>query len=105
MTTIFVVFVSFGGVCFIALASFALWFVVKKSKCSKTSNKQEMVHVDEHVKVKKNIVQGLNGMKAVSITVDDDLHVDEEKECIKNEKIGKNLHHDDINAQPATSQV
>lgn len=44
-------------------------------------------------------------MKAVSITVDDDLHVDEEQECIKNEKIGKNLHHDDIHAQPATSQA
>ncbi|KAK9072188.1 hypothetical protein SSX86_008620 [Deinandra increscens subsp. villosa] len=105
MAILFVVFVSVGCVFFLALTSLALWFIVKKSKCSKTTNKQEMVHVDEHLKVRENIVQGPNGMKAVSITVDDDLHVDEEQECKKNEKIGKNLHHDDIHAQAAASQT
>ncbi|KAI3717962.1 hypothetical protein L1987_69917 [Smallanthus sonchifolius] len=78
---------------------------IVRFKCSKTTNKEEMVHVDEHLKVRENIVQTPNGMKAVSITVDDDLHVDEEQESMKNEKIGKNLHHDGIHAQTATSQV
>ncbi|MFS7964268.1 hypothetical protein Hanom_Chr08g00748161 [Helianthus anomalus] len=90
MTTIFIVFVSFGCVFFLAFAICALWFIVKKWECSAEAQKQDVVHVDEHVKVRENIVQAPNGTKAVSITVDDDLHADEEQECRKNERIGKN---------------
>nr|GFC95361.1 tracheary element differentiation-related 6 [Tanacetum cinerariifolium] len=50
-----------------------------------------MVHVDEHLKVSENVFQGLN-RKAVSITIDDDLHIDEEEEYRKNENFGKDLH-------------
>ncbi|KAJ9564791.1 hypothetical protein OSB04_000757 [Centaurea solstitialis] len=84
-TTIFVVFVSFGGVFFLGFTVFALWCILKKSKCSKASNKSELVHIDEHLKVSENAVQGPNGMKVVSITIDDDLHVDEQEDCRKNE--------------------
>ncbi|KAJ0765553.1 hypothetical protein HanPI659440_Chr08g0304801 [Helianthus annuus] len=90
MTTIFIVFVSFGCVFFLAFALCALWFIVKKWDCNAAAQKQDAVHVDEHVKVRENIVQAPNGMKAVSITVDDDFHADEEQECRKNERIGKN---------------
>ncbi|KAI3746321.1 hypothetical protein L6452_08749 [Arctium lappa] len=90
-TVIFVVFVSFGCV-FLGFTVFALFCIVKKSKCSKTANKSELVHVDEHLKVSKNAVQGPNGMKVVSITMDDDLHVNEQEECRKNEKFGKDIH-------------
>ena len=51
-----------------------------------------MVHVDEHLKVRENVVEGPLGTKAVSIKIDDDLHVDEKEECGKNEKFGKVLH-------------
>nr|GFB71222.1 tracheary element differentiation-related 6 [Tanacetum cinerariifolium] len=53
--------------------------------------KTEMVHVDEHLKVRENVLQGPN-RKAVSIMIDDDLHIDEEEEYRKNENFGKDLH-------------
>ncbi|KAI3789064.1 hypothetical protein L2E82_01851 [Cichorium intybus] len=59
---------------------------------SKTTEKNELVHVDEHLKVTENVLQGPNGMKAVAITVEDDLHVDEEEECRKKEKFEKDFH-------------
>ncbi|KAL4588547.1 hypothetical protein LXL04_001438 [Taraxacum kok-saghyz] len=68
---------------------FALCWIIKKYKCSKRSEKNEMVHVDEHLKVRENVVQGPNGMKAVAISIDDDIHVDEEDESRKEEKLGK----------------
>ncbi|KAL8243279.1 hypothetical protein R6Q59_009537 [Mikania micrantha] len=88
-TVIFVVFVSFGCVFFLALASVALCCFIKKWKCSKTTEKSELVHVDEHLKVSENIVKGPNGMRNVAITIDDDLHVHEEEVDIKNEKLGQ----------------
>lgn len=60
-----------------------------------------MVHVDDHLKVRENVVEGSNGTKAVSITIDEDLHVDDDEECRKNEKFGE----DDIRAQSSTSRV
>ncbi|CAI9287039.1 unnamed protein product [Lactuca saligna] len=42
--------------------------------------------------VRENVVQGPNGMKTVAITIDDDLHVDEEEESRKKEKLGKEHH-------------
>ncbi|KAD4386289.1 hypothetical protein E3N88_26458 [Mikania micrantha] len=108
MTTIFVVFVSFGCVFFLGLALLASCFIVKKLKCSKTTSKEEMVHVDEHLQVRKNMVQGPNGVEDVSITVEDDLHVDKQEESMKNEKVGKHLHkipNDAFHAQSSTSQA
>ncbi|KAI3672824.1 hypothetical protein L6452_38924 [Arctium lappa] len=84
-TVIFVIFVSFGCVFFLGFVVFALCCIVKKLKCSKTADKSELVHVDEHLKVSENAVQGSNGMKVVSITIDDDLHVDEKEDYRKNE--------------------
>ncbi|KAL8215630.1 hypothetical protein R6Q57_022467 [Mikania cordata] len=51
-----------------------------------------MVHVDEHLQVRKNMVRGPNGVEDASITVDDDLHVDKQEESMKNQKVGKHSH-------------
>nr|GFC76048.1 tracheary element differentiation-related 6 [Tanacetum cinerariifolium] len=51
----------------------------------------EMVHVDEHLTVSENVLQGSN-RKVFSITIDDDLHIDEEEVYRKNENFGKDLH-------------
>nr|C1PGW0.1 RecName: Full=Protein TRACHEARY ELEMENT DIFFERENTIATION-RELATED 6 [Zinnia elegans]BAH57853.1 tracheary element differentiation-related 6 [Zinnia elegans] len=88
MATIFIVFVSFGCVFVLGIAAFVLCCLIKKWKCSKAIEKNEMVHVDQHLQVHENILQGPNGMKTVAITVDDDLHVHDEEECVKNEKLG-----------------
>ncbi|KVH99640.1 hypothetical protein Ccrd_022121 [Cynara cardunculus var. scolymus] len=92
MAIIFIVLVSFGCVFFSAFALFALFCIIKKSKCSKTTKQSELVKVDEHLKVRENIAQGRNGMKTVAITIDDDLHVEEAETCMKNEKLGKDIH-------------
>ncbi|KAJ0547869.1 hypothetical protein HanIR_Chr08g0377041 [Helianthus annuus] len=89
MTTIFIIFVSFGGIFLLGLATIALCCLMKKWKGSKATEQNKMVHFDEHKKVHENIVQGPSGAKTVALTVDDDLHVDEEEECVKNEKLGK----------------
>ncbi|KVH99639.1 hypothetical protein Ccrd_022122 [Cynara cardunculus var. scolymus] len=95
-TVVFVVFVSFACVFFLGFTVLALCCVLKWLKCSKTANKSELVHVDEHLKVTENAVQGPNGMKVISITIDDDLHADEKEDCTKNEKFGKDVHSDEI---------
>ncbi|KVH99644.1 hypothetical protein Ccrd_022124 [Cynara cardunculus var. scolymus] len=84
-TIVFIVFYSFGCAFFLALVSVAFYCFVKKSKCSKTTEADDTVHVDEHLKVKENILEGPNGTKTVAITIDDDLHVHENKESSKNE--------------------
>lgn len=107
MTVIFVVFVSFGCVFLLALASIAFCWFIKKCKCSKTTEKSEMVHIDEHLKVSENILQGPNGTKTVAITIDDDLHADEKEACAKNENLGKGYDQrarDGINL-PSTSSL
>ncbi|GJV95197.1 hypothetical protein Tco_1546774 [Tanacetum coccineum] len=91
-TVVFVVLVSFGCFFFLAPTLFALCYIIKKWKCKKTTSKKEMVHVDEHLKVSENVMKGPDGRKAVSITIDDDLHIDEEEEHKKNENFGKDLH-------------
>nr|GEY38351.1 tracheary element differentiation-related 6 [Tanacetum cinerariifolium] len=91
-TVVFVVLVSFGCFFFLAPTLFALCYIIKKWKCKKTTSKKEMVHVDEHLKVSENVVKGPDGRKAVSISIDDDLHIHEEEEYMKNEKSRKDLH-------------
>ncbi|KAM5562448.1 protein TRACHEARY ELEMENT DIFFERENTIATION-RELATED 7A [Rosa sericea] len=61
---------------------------------SSSSNVQEtdFIHVDEHEKVKEDIVEGPHGSKAMLLTIDDDIHVDEEI-ISKNERSGKDGHH------------
>ncbi|OMO58570.1 hypothetical protein CCACVL1_25436 [Corchorus capsularis] len=68
----------------------ALFCFLKKKK-KKTIQEAEVVHVDEHLKVKEAIVPGPHGPQAVLLEIVDDVHIDEE--IVKTEKIEKgNLH-------------
>lgn len=47
----------------------------------------DIVHVDEHLKVREEIVQGPHGSQAVVLSIEDDVHIDEE--IRKNERFGE----------------
>lgn len=51
-----------------------------------------MIHVDEHKKIKEQIVEGPHGkLEAVVLSVEDDIHVDEVIGKKENESFGKGL--------------
>ncbi|KAM1005561.1 hypothetical protein ACFX11_002495 [Malus domestica] len=60
-----------------------------KVKSSDVQSDTEIVNVGEHRNVKEDI-EGPHGSKAVVLTVEDDVHIDEILR--KNEKVGKGLH-------------
>lgn len=75
---------------FLSLLAFALFCCVQKRK-KKTQQETDIIHIDEHKKVKETIVPGPFGQQAVVITVEDDVHIDEV--IRKNEeKEGHGLH-------------
>ncbi|KAF5725283.1 tumor necrosis factor ligand superfamily member 6 [Tripterygium wilfordii] len=84
-TIIIVVFVSFAGLLFLAFLVFGLCCLIKKKK-KNTIEEAELVHVDEHLKVKEAIVEGPHGAQAVVLEIDDDVHADEM--IRKGEKLG-----------------
>ncbi|KAM1793703.1 hypothetical protein ACFX11_034259 [Malus domestica] len=61
-----------------------------KVKSSGVQLETEIVNVNEHRKVKEDIVEGPHGSKAAVLTIDDDVHIDEI--IRKNERVGKGLH-------------
>ena len=61
-----------------------------KKKTKKTVKETEIVHVDEHLKVKEAIVEGPHGPRAVVLEIVDDVHIGEEIK--KEEKVGEGLH-------------
>lgn len=85
-TLIVVVFVSLGGLCLLAFVPFALCCFLKCRK-KKTSQEADRVHVDEHMNIKEKIVEGPLGGKAVVLTIEDDVHVEEEIQ--KHEQVGR----------------
>ncbi|KAL8132892.1 protein TRACHEARY ELEMENT DIFFERENTIATION-RELATED 7A [Apium graveolens] len=86
-STVIVVFVSLGGFCFLAFVLFALCCFIKYRK--KASQEADNVRVDEHVKIKEDIVEGPHGTKAVVLTIEDDVHIEED--IRKNEKFGEGM--------------
>ncbi|XP_017234150.1 protein TRACHEARY ELEMENT DIFFERENTIATION-RELATED 6 [Daucus carota subsp. sativus] len=87
-TVIVVVFVSLGGFCFLAFVLFALCCFIKYRK--KASQEADNVRVDEHMKIKEDIVQGPRGTEVVMLTIEDDVHIEEE--IRKNENFGAGMH-------------
>ncbi|KAL6311143.1 hypothetical protein AAG906_025692 [Vitis piasezkii] len=85
-TVIIIVFVSLGGLFFLAFLSVALCCFLKKRK-KKMVQETDIIKVDEHLTVKEAIVPGPHGEKAVVLFVDDDVHIQEE--IRKNEKFGQ----------------
>lgn len=76
------------------MLAFALFCCFQKKKHKKKKTQEtEVIHFDEHKTVKETILPGPFGQKTVVITVEDDVHVDEE--IRKNEEVvghGHGLH-------------
>uniref|UniRef100_A0A7N0UUF8 Uncharacterized protein n=1 Tax=Kalanchoe fedtschenkoi TaxID=63787 RepID=A0A7N0UUF8_KALFE len=90
-TIIVVVFVSFGGLLFLALVLAGLCFFVKKTRKRKSSQEVEILSVDRHVKVKEAIEKDSHGKEEVAISIEEDEHVEEK--IMKNKKINQALSH------------
>lgn len=91
-TTIIVIFVSFGGILFIALLSATLYCFIKKMKKKRSAQEVEILSVDRHLKVKEAVEKDSHGNEEVAITIEGDEHVEEKN--MKNEKIEKGCSHE-----------
>ncbi|KAL2476540.1 putative leucine-rich repeat extensin-like protein 3 [Abeliophyllum distichum] len=88
-TVIIFIFVSLGGLFFLAFLSVALFCFLKKRK-KRIIHETDKVKIDEHIKVHEDIVTGPHGTKAVVLTIDDDVNIEEVIK--KNEVVGKSSH-------------
>ncbi|PRQ24862.1 hypothetical protein RchiOBHm_Chr6g0277141 [Rosa chinensis] len=86
-TVIIIICISFGSVFFLAFLAIALCCFIKKKKKKSTIRETEVIHFDEHRKIKEAIVEGPHGPQAVVLSVEDDVHIDEA--IRKNEKSDK----------------
>ncbi|CAN0928578.1 Protein TRACHEARY ELEMENT DIFFERENTIATION-RELATED 6 [Linum grandiflorum] len=91
---ILVVFVSFGGIFLLGAVVAAICCYLKKMKKEKkkTEHEMEIIHVDDHRRVKEAIVPGPHGPRAVVLEIDDDLHIDgvvRKDEVVENVRGGK----------------
>ncbi|PNX75232.1 proline-rich receptor-like protein kinase PERK10-like protein [Trifolium pratense] len=85
---IVVVVVCSGGLVLLSLITFVLFCFFQKRKEKKTQE-TDVIHIDEHKKGNETIVSGPFGQQSVAISVEDDVHVDEEK---KKETLDHGLH-------------
>lgn len=69
----------------LSLLAFALFCCIQQRK--KKTQETDIIHVDEHKKVEETTVPGPFGQQAVVISVEDDVHIDEE--IRKTEKLGR----------------
>ncbi|EXB70694.1 hypothetical protein L484_023880 [Morus notabilis] len=99
-TVIVIVFISVGGVFFLAFLAAALFCFLKKRK-KRTVQETDIIHFNEHKKIKEAIVEGPHGIETVVLSVEDDIHIDEEKQ--KNEKVGEGLHAKSVEGNIASS--
>ncbi|CAL5206452.1 unnamed protein product [Lathyrus oleraceus] len=81
-----VVVVCAGGLVFLSLLTFALFYFFKKR--NEKTQETDIIHIDEHKKGKETITPGPFGKQAVAISVEDDVHVDETR---KKEKLSHGL--------------
>ncbi|PIA41807.1 hypothetical protein AQUCO_02200321v1 [Aquilegia coerulea] len=76
-TTVIVLFVSLGGLFLLASLSAALCIFIQKKR-NKVVQKSDVINVDEHLKVHEAIAPGPNGTQSVILTIEDDVHVQEQ---------------------------
>ncbi|KAL2496622.1 putative leucine-rich repeat extensin-like protein 3 [Forsythia ovata] len=88
-TVIIFIFVSLGGLFFLAFLSVALFCFLKKRK-KRIIQESDKVKIDEHIKVHEDIVPGPHGTKTVVLTIDEDVNIEEVIK--KNEVVGKSSH-------------
>ncbi|KAM7256924.1 hypothetical protein ACFE04_012665 [Oxalis oulophora] len=74
-TVIVVVFVSLGGLFFLAFIAAAMFCFVKRKR--KTVQKAEIISLEDHTEVKEEIMTGPHGEQMKVITMEEDLHFDE----------------------------
>ena len=79
------------------MLAFALFCCIQNRK--KKTQETDIIHIDEHKTIKETVVPGPFGRQAVIITVEDDVHIDEEIKK-KTEKGGHGLH-----ALPSSAEV
>lgn len=78
-TVVVIIFISCGGIFFLAFLAIAIFCFIKKTKNKKKRVQEtEIIHVDKHLKVKEGIVQGPHGAEAVALSFEDDVHVVDE---------------------------
>ncbi|XVF64406.1 hypothetical protein PTKIN_Ptkin09bG0166600 [Pterospermum kingtungense] len=87
---IIVVFVSCGCLFLLAFLAVGLFCFLKK-KMNKTVEEADVVHVDEHLKVKEAIGPGPHGPHTVLLEIEDDVHIEEEIAKTRRTKQGSNL--------------
>ena len=93
-TIVIVVFVSFGSLFLLAFLLVALCCFIKKMKKTKRESQEiEILRGDEHLNVKKAEVDGPHGTKAVVLTIDEDIHLEEAIK--KNERFGESTSNSD----------
>ncbi|KAK4484604.1 hypothetical protein RD792_007191 [Penstemon davidsonii] len=88
-TVIIFVFVSIGGLFFLAFLAAAFLCYIKKRK-KRIVQETDKIKIDDHVKVQEAIVPGPHGSKMVVLTIDEDVHIEEEIK--KNEVVGQSSH-------------
>ncbi|XP_068322491.1 protein TRACHEARY ELEMENT DIFFERENTIATION-RELATED 7A-like [Pyrus communis] len=101
-TVIVIVFISFGSVFFLAFLAVSLLCFIKRRK-KKTIQETNFIHIDKHRKMKEAIVEGPNGPQAVVLSVEDDVHVDEE--IRKNETIAHEGLHGEVKSSDVQSDT
>ncbi|XP_058097319.1 protein TRACHEARY ELEMENT DIFFERENTIATION-RELATED 7A [Magnolia sinica] len=101
-TVIIVVFVSLGGLFFLAFLAVALCCFIKKKK-KKMVQETEVVDIDEHIKVQEAIVPGPRGPHAVILSVEDDIQIHEDIK--KNEIVGQGHRTKSTHSPPQTLEA
>lgn len=77
-TVIVIVFVSLGGVVFLAFLLLGVLCLIKRSgKRERMGDEIDVVKADERLTVKEAAVAGPHGRQAVVLTMEDDVHIQE----------------------------
>uniref|UniRef100_A0A6J0PER4 Proline-rich receptor-like protein kinase PERK10 n=1 Tax=Elaeis guineensis var. tenera TaxID=51953 RepID=A0A6J0PER4_ELAGV len=76
-TVIIIVFVSLGGLLFLAFLAAALFCFLKKKKKKKMVQENDVVNVEDRVRVHETIVSGPHGPQVLALAVDEDIRVQE----------------------------
>ncbi|OIT38991.1 hypothetical protein A4A49_10551 [Nicotiana attenuata] len=92
----------------ISMASLVLCFYLKKKKKSKTTmvEEKEVKHIDAHLRVEEAIVEGPHGRpETVVLSMEEDLHVDDDIIRKKKELEAQNLHAKSSETIPSALEV
>ncbi|KAK4340917.1 hypothetical protein RND71_039418 [Anisodus tanguticus] len=103
-TIIIFVFSMFGCILFgLVLLAFCSYFLKKKKKTTIVETK-EVKHIDDHIKIKEEIVEGPHGkLETVVLSVEEDLH--EKDDIVRTKKELEEVHHNNSHANNNPSEI